>query len=143
MLVVPVEVPGWNISVIKKLQPYITINEQPEFFNSLSSRLKNGGNTLLARVTQVLERSKGYLLGNSSANNFYPGSPQKIFLRYKYSYKNLLQYGITAEKDAGEQFFKGAQKKGFDFYSAHFYVRNIGIIKALALGDFLLNFGQG
>ncbi|HEY8690272.1 MAG TPA: helix-hairpin-helix domain-containing protein [Chitinophagaceae bacterium] len=136
-------VPGWNVSMIRRIRPYIIVNDQPALFTSLAVRLKNGERSVLARVTQVLKRSKGYLLDSSTANNFYPGSPQKLFVRYKYSYKNLLQYGITAEKDAGEQFFKGAQKSGFDFYSAHFFIKNIGIIKSLALGDFQVNLGQG
>ena len=134
-------VPGWNVSMIRKIRPYITVDDQLKLFTSISNRLKNGQNSILARVTQVLERSKGYL--NDTTKSFYPGSPQKLFVRYKYSYKNILQYGITAEKDAGEQFFKGTQKSGFDFYSAHFFVRNAGIIKSLALGDFTVNLGQG
>ncbi len=32
---------------------------------------------------------------------------------------------------------------GFDFYSAHFFARNLGIIKSLAVGDFVVNMGQG
>jgi len=48
-----------------------------------------------------------------------------------------------AEKDAGEQFFKGKQKLGFDFYSAHIFLQNFGNIKSLALGDFTVNLGQG
>jgi hypothetical protein len=54
-----------------------------------------------------------------------------------------LQFGIDGKKDAGEEFFKGSQKQGFDFYSAHFFVRNIGVFKALAVGDFIVNLGQG
>ncbi|MBL0144814.1 MAG: hypothetical protein IPP48_02690 [Chitinophagaceae bacterium] len=50
---------------------------------------------------------------------------------------------MLGEKDAGEQFFKGNQKQGFDFYSTHLFARNIGIVKALALGDFTVNMGQG
>ena len=134
-------VPAWNVSMIRKIRPYITVDDQPKLFTSISNRLKNGQNSILARVTQILERSKGYL--NDTTKSFYPGSPQKLFVRYKYSYKNLLQYGVTTEKDAGEQFFKGTQKSGFDFYSAHFFVRNAGIIKSLALGDFTVNLGQG
>jgi hypothetical protein len=134
-------VPSWNVFILRKVRPYITVDDQPKLFASISERLKNGQNSILARVTQVLEKSKGYL--NDTTKSFYPGSPQKLFIRYKYSYKNLLQYGITAEKDAGEQFFRGAQKSGFDFYSAHFFVRNAGIIKSLALGDFTVNLGQG
>lgn len=136
-------VPSWNVLMIRRILPYITVDDQPELFSSLAARLKNGERALLARVSQVLERSKGYLLDSTTTKNYYQGSTQKFFVRYKYSYKNLLQYGITAEKDAGEQFFKGAQKQGFDFYSAHFFVRNIGIIKSIAIGDFLVNLGQG
>ncbi|MDB5222019.1 MAG: helix-hairpin-helix protein [Chitinophagaceae bacterium] len=136
-------IPAWNVSMIRRIRPYVTVNDQPALFASLGKRLKNGEKSVLARVTQVLEKSKGHLLDSSNAKSLYPGSPQKVFIRYKYSYKNLLQYGITAEKDAGEQFFRGTQKSGFDFYSAHFFVRNIGVIKSLALGDFNVNFGQG
>ena len=134
-------VPGWNVGLIRKIRPYITVGEQPSLLGSLGTRLRNGQHTVLARVTQVLEKSRGFLYDTLSS--FYPGSPQKILFRYKYAFKNLLQYGITAEKDAGEQFFKGAQRSGFDFYSAHFFMRNVGSIKSLALGDFQVNMGQG
>jgi hypothetical protein len=136
-------IPGWNVTTIRRILPYITIVEKVKVFNSLSERLKNGNHSVLIRGSQVLEKSKGYLLDSSVAKNFYPGSRQKILIRYKYKFKNQLQYGFTAEKDAGEQFFKGAQKNGFDFYSAHFFVRNLGVIKSLAIGDFSVNMGQG
>src|SRR4029078_6715678 len=40
-------------------------------------------------------------------------------------------------------FLRRKQKAGFDFYSAHFFARNISHIKSLALGDFIVNLGQG
>lgn len=135
--------PGWDLLTIRKLRPYITVSSVTEATGSLKSRLKKGEHTLLLRASQVLERSKGYLPDSSTVTNFYPGSPQKIMLRYKYSYRNLLQYGMLAEKDAGEQFFKGKQKTGFDFYSFHLFVRKTGIVQALAIGDFTVNMGQG
>ena len=136
-------VPWWSVRTLQRLRPFVTVNVKIQIFNSLGDRLKDGTNTVLIRATQVLEKAKGYKLNASTATNFYPGSPQKLFVRYKYQYKNLLQYGVSGEKDAGEQFFKGAQKQGFDFYSAHFFIRNMGIIKSLALGDFTVNMGQG
>ena len=136
-------VPGWSIRTIQRLRPYITVSDKVRILNSISNRLYDGTKTLLIRVTQVLEQSKGYKADASTTNNFYPGSPQRLFVRYKYQYKNLLQYGVAGEKDAGEQFFKGTQKQGFDFYSAHLFARNIGIIKSFALGDFTVNLGQG
>ena len=136
-------IPTWDLALINRLRPYITVAQKTQVFNSISKRIKNGESSFLIRGTQVLEKSKGYLLASSEVKNYYPGSTQKILMRYKYRFKNLLQFGLTAEKDAGEQFFKGAQKYGFDFYSAHFFIRNMGIIKSLALGDFSVNLGQG
>lgn len=136
-------IPGWDIGTIKKIRPYISVSDKISRAVSLKTRIKNGEHVTLLRLSQVPERSKGYLIDSSTATNFYPGSPQKLLLRYRYNYKNLLQYGIVAEKDAGEQFFKGKQKQGFDFYSAHIFVRKLGVIKALAIGDFTVNLGQG
>ena len=136
-------VPGWNISTIQRLLPYISLSSSMNIAADLSERLNNGDQSLLVRISQTVERSRGFLIDSSTATNFYPGSPQKLLVRYKYVYKNLLQYGVVAEKDAGEEFFKGSQKQGFDFYSAHLFIRNLGVIKSLALGDFTVNFGQG
>ena len=136
-------VPGWDISTIEKLRPYFIVSTNADIIESFGERMRGGTNSVVARVTQVIERSKGFVVDPATTTNYYPGSPQRYFLRYKYQYKNLLQYGVVAEKDAGEQFFKGSQKQGFDFYSAHLFARNIGIIKALALGDFTVNMGQG
>lgn len=136
-------IPGWDLATIQKIRPYITVSDRLRMADDMTRRLSDGDHSLLLRATQTLEKSKGYLLDSSNATNFYPGSPQRVFVRYKYTYKNLLQYGVVGEKDAGEEFFKGSQKQGFDFYSAHFFVRNVGIVKALALGDFAVNMGQG
>ena len=136
-------IPAWDVQTIQKIRPYISVSLQVELLETLNHRLRKGEHSILIRGSQVLERSKGYLLDSSSATNFYPGSPQKLLFRYKYAYKNLLQYGIVAEKDAGEQFFNGKQKSGFDFYSFHLFVRKIGIMHSLAIGDFAVNLGQG
>lgn len=136
-------VPGWDVTLIKILRPYITVSNRLKFAVNLKSRFNDGENTILIRSTNVLEKSQGYLNNGSATTNFYQGSRQKLLARYKYIYKNLLQYGVTAEKDAGEEFFKGRQRSGFDFYSAHLFVRNLGVIKSLAIGDFTVNLGQG
>lgn len=134
-------VPTWDISTIKKLLPFITIATPVSFSQSISDRLKGGTNSVLIRYSQIMERSAGF--DKSTPGIKYLGSPQKLFIRYRYTYRNLLQYGLVGDKDAGEQFFKGAQKQGFDFYSFHFFARKIGIIQSLALGDFTVNMGQG
>ena len=136
-------VPGWDIRMIQRLRPYVTIAYSQSLTTSFRERMNGGINEILIRASQVLEKSKGYKTDAGSGNNFYRGSPQKLFVRYKYQFKNLLQFGVVGERDAGEEFFKGSQKQGFDFYSAHLFARNIGIIKSLAVGDFSVNLGQG
>jgi hypothetical protein len=134
-------VPSWDVQTIRKLLPFITLAEPVKISEVLKTRFRNGENAFLIRLSQVLERSKGF--DDATTGTKYLGSPQKFFFRYRYQYKNLLQYGLVGDKDAGEQFFKGAQNKGFDFYSFHLFARKIGIIQSLALGDFTVNMGQG
>lgn len=134
-------VPAWDVITIKKLLPFVTISVPVSVTQNIAARLQGGDNSLLLRYSQTLERSVGF--DKSTTGTKYLGSPQKLFFRYRYSYKNLLQYGLVGDKDAGEQFFRGAQKQGFDFYSFHFFAKKIGIIQSLALGDFTVNMGQG
>lgn len=134
-------VPTWDISTLRKLLPFITIASPISLKDDFANRFNDGDHSLLLRFTQVLEEAKGF--DKSTTGTKYLGSPQRLFFRYRYTYKNLLQYGLVGDKDAGEQFFKGAQNRGFDFYSFHLFARNMGNIKALALGDFTVNMGQG
>ena len=137
-------VPGWDVGTIRKLRPFITVSTEAAITANILKRLRGGDKTLLVRATRVLEDARGYIADSAGATgNYYAGSPEKLLIRYRYKYKNLLQYGFLGEKDPGEELFKGTQKQGFDFYSAHFFLRNSGIIKALALGDFSVNMGQG
>jgi len=137
-------VPGWDLYLIQRMLPFVTAADPVSLSQDLGKRFTAGEHSILMRATYVLEKSEGFKRKDDpTATSFYPGSRERALFRYKYVYKNLLQFGITGEKDAGEQWFKGAQKNGFDFYSAHLFARNIGIIKAVALGDYTVNLGQG
>lgn len=136
-------VPEWDIYTIEKIRLFVTVSLQNNLIATLRHRLKGGEKKVLFRASQFIEKSKGYNHDTAVIKDGYQGSPQKILFRYKYQFKNLLQYGLVAEKDPGEQFFKDRQKLGFDFYSGHLFIRKSGIIKALALGDFTVNLAQG
>jgi hypothetical protein len=131
-------VPGLDIQTIRKLLPFIKVEIPLSIHDEKQARLRDGDHSILIRVSQAPGGS-----GIVSPSQKYLGSPQHIFFRHKYVYKNLLQFGLTADKDAGEQFLDGKQSAGFDFYSFHFFARNIGIIHSLAVGDFTVNMGQG
>ena len=135
-------IPGWNMQTIQNLLPYIYISNNNGLNIKDWRNVLHGSNSLMSRYSQVLQVAKGFNK-NDTTSPHYLGSAAKIFFRYKYNYKNIIQYGITASKDAGEQFFKASQKNGFDFYSLHVYARNVGFFKVLALGDYAINMGQG
>ncbi len=134
-------VPTWDVLTIKKILLFISVNNSATLTGEFGKRFRNGDHTLLIRSSRVIEAAEGYK--PAATGTAYSGGRNKLFTRYRYNYKNLLQYGIAADKDAGEQFFKGKQRYGFDFYSFHLFARKIGHIQSLAIGDFTVNLGQG
>ncbi len=133
-------IPTWNINTIQKLLPFITVVRNTSLANS--ERWNNGSHAILIRSSRILEKSLGYTSQSDSSTRFM-GTADRLMIRYSYNYRNLLQWGISGDKDAGERLFKGSQKAGFDFYSFHFFLSRLGIIKSLAIGDFTVNMGQG
>jgi len=130
-------VPYWDVATIKRILPFITI--QQTSLIPFKQQLMAGDALLLARYSRILQKQRGYDVDRS---NRYTGDPSKVLLRYKYQYKTSLQYGVTMEKDAGEAFFKTSLNP-FDFLSFHLYTRRQGLVKAIALGDYTINLGQG
>lgn len=142
-------VDGFNLETIRLILPFVTVNRNLDSPNvSFREIISDGDNQLFMRYTRILEEQEGFSNISDAAlqdnpNLRYLGSQDKLYTRYKFTYSNNVSAGFTAEKDAGEEFFKGSQKKGFDFYSGHLYLQNFGIVKELALGDFQAQFGQG
>ena len=142
-------VSGFDPETINKLLPYVYVSSTIKTRHfSAKEMFANGNNQLMMRYSQILEEQKGYSEITDSAlsespNSRYLGSPQKLYAKYRFKYYNNVSFGVTAEKDAGEEFFKGSQKNGFDFTSAHLYFKDFGIVKALAIGDYQVQFGQG
>ncbi len=139
-------VPYFDVPTIENILPYITIDKDITNYNaSLKELLTRGDYMLLLRGQQILETQKGYTPVDSSSRSYtrYSGSPQTLYARFRYNFGTRLSYGVTAQKDAGEEFFKGTQPGGFDFYSAHFFIRGNKFLKSLAVGDYELRFGQG
>ena len=127
---------------------------------TLNKLARYGKHQSVDRYEQVLEQQQGYAPIDDSAllakpNSRYLGRPQKLQFRYSYNYRNKIRAGFTLEKDAGEMFYTdkvsdtiqkllGSQyHRGFDFAGFHLYAKDLGIVKAAALGDYQLAFGQG
>lgn len=137
---------SWDIATIKNILPFVEVNPNYDSYKpKLKEQIFGGKHEIFVRYSQVLEMQKGYsqIDTNSTSTTRYPGNPGRFYLRYRYKYRNKISYGFTAEKDPGEAFFKAPQQRGFDFYSGHIFLSDMGPFKALALGDYQANFGQG
>jgi len=133
---------GFSPGFIKSILPFITTGRDiDEISVSWDRMLTEGRQQFLIRTFFVAEEKDGY--AGTYRAPVYAGSPFSLYARYRFTYLNKLSFGVTADKDAGEQFLRGAQKNGFDFYSFHFFLRNTGKFKAIAIGDYTLQYGQG
>jgi hypothetical protein len=161
---------SWDINTIQLVRPFITVRENALSTRaSLKEILKQGGHEFMLRSTMNIEERRGFMdrknfFGKEYAypngselpdfdvpgmrdslranSKVYLGSPYRIYSRYRFRYRQNISVGFTTEKDEGEEFFQGSQQN-FDFVSAHFFLRNVGPVKALAIGDYTAQFGQG
>ncbi len=136
-------IPEWDLSTIRQILPFVRIGQPNLQFGQVLRQSKSAGRHLfIARWSRYLERSKGF--DPSPTGNAFLGDPNRLYLRYRFQVMRRLSVGLTAEKDAGEPFFRPYNKFGFDYYSAHLqYRQNTGWLRNLILGDFEISMGQG
>jgi len=162
---------GLDANAIALIRPFVTVREDPyRSTASFKEILKQGSHEFIVRSTFNVEERKGFMDRKSffgkeyadpdddplpdfsdpqvadslrAGNKVYLGSPFRIYNRYRFRYRQNISFGFVAEKDEGEQFFTARNAKGYDYYSAHLFLRGIGRVKALALGDYQAQFGQG
>jgi hypothetical protein len=123
---------------IERLLPFVDVRPVAEEdpLPSVKNLLAYGKNEVLTRVDIPFYRRRGY-------DTSYLGPSVYHSLRYSFRYKDQVYAGVTAEKDAGEPMFALHNAKGYDYYSFYCYLRNLGKLKTLALGNYRLSFGQG
>ena len=108
---------------------------------------KYGHQELMTRLDIPLYKREGFIMPEEDVlrenpNKVYLGNGLYHNIRYAYRYKGKLFWGLTMEKDAGEP-FGSYGNKAYDAYSFHFLLKDCGILRTLALGDYRLNFGEG
>lgn len=135
---------SFNQETINKLLPFITLSDINPFSGISTGKLiRKGSHDLILRYGQIIQKQQGFLIPDSSSKSRYQGTPQRLFVRYRYTYGQHISASLNMEKDAGEDFFSGAQSRGFDFYSGNIFLKNIGKFRKIAIGDYALQFGQG
>ncbi len=138
----------WDIATIRTILPFVMVDDKLDNIHiSWKEALKQGKFELYLRYQPTLQAKAGYenvpdsILNTS--NKYYLGNSDKYYTRFRYTYKTNISIGVTAEKDAGEQFFRGVQKNGFDFYSGHLFYKGGKYLKSFVLGDYQIQLGQG
>lgn len=142
-------VQGFNLETIRAILPFVKVSANFDAPNLTFKEVRtNGKNELYLRYIATVEELAGSAPISpeeleESPNSRFLGNPDRYYFRYRFKYNNNVSVGVTGEKDTGEEFFTGSNKQGFDFYSAHFYLYEIGKIKHLAVGDYQIQLGQG
>lgn len=143
-------VESFDFETISLFVPFVYIGEivvdkRPITVKNL---LKRGSNNLQIRYDKCFQQKKGYCSYPDSVLQQYPnrrylGEPFYHSLRYSYAFDERIQFGLVAEKDAGEPFWNDYHK-GYDYYSLHLFLKEMNKwLKSLAIGNYKVSFGQG
>ena len=132
---------GFDIETVSLLLPFVTL-KTPSPINDLNlkSIRSKSEQELILRYGQILEKQKGF---RKLPGSRYLGSPSKLLLRYHYRLENMIALSFVAEKDAGETFFSGVNKSGFDFMSGSLALYKMKNFSKIIIGDYSLQFGEG
>ena len=130
-------IPSLDRQTISLLKRVVTIlpEQRKQTFPKLSNIMRYGKSTLLADFKVPLYHRQG--------EESWLGPSSKHWLRYTFHYGQQVSLGLTAAQDAGEPFFKGKNKYGYDFYTGYLLLKNIGRVQALVMGRYRLRFGMG
>ena len=73
----------------------------------------------------------------------YLGYKYRHDVRYSFNFSDRVKAGIVGAQDAGEPFFAGRNRMGYDYYSFYLMIRKMGCLKALAVGRYRIGLGMG
>lgn len=139
-------IPSFDLATVRRIRPFVSLDKDIDDFQvPLKTMVADGKNELYLRWNRIMEPQRGFTERDETTQlPRYEGDPNQYYIRYKHSYSNRFSFGLTAEKDRGEALFKGSNPQGFDYYSAHVYLKDYRQwLKALAIGDYNVSFGQG
>ncbi len=133
-------VEGMTSEVIASLTPFITFDVPSD---SIYHSRKKVFQRLILRVKSTFPQSNGYRSISENKGAVYPGLPISVYSRYHLEIPGKFEFGFITDKDAGEDFFRGSNNAGFDYYSGFVSWKGRGVLRQVTVGDFLLRFGQG
>lgn len=138
-----------DVSIAHLLSRFVTFEIPVEKTKlKLKQIAKYGKHSLMTRVDIPFYLKEGYKAYTRSEleknpNKQYIGYQFYHNFRYNFKYSNHIDLGLTAEVDAGEPFFVGRNKNGYDYYSPYLLITDVNKLKTLALGNYRLSYGYG
>lgn len=121
----------------KLLSFFVTLGtERPKAFPSAGDIMKYGRHELLFTGKVPFYKRQGDEKG-------YLGYPYKHWWRYNFKYGQYVNAGLVGSQDAGEPWFAGRNKWGYDYYSYYLQLKNWGWLKSMVIGRYRLKFGLG
>ena len=127
-------VQGFDARTIQALAPFVCLdNGESLALPPLKKLIGQGKHHIMARYGRALKASKAF------AENKYAGTPDNVYLRYNFDFKNRILIGFAAKQGAGEAF----THQGFDFYSGYLSLKSFGVLKNLTIGNYKADFGFG
>lgn len=133
-------VEGFKEEDFRRLKPCVKVVPTQKRLYFFRNFFKHCRNNLWVRYGRTLEMAAGY---DTSRVSHYAGSPMQLCFRYSFNTQDRLFVKFAGRKEAGGQFFRGGRRQGGGFYSGSVCLKDMGVLKTLALGDFRLNLGQG
>jgi len=133
-------VEGITPEIAAVLNPFISFAVPSDSINQVQRRFDN---SIITRVKTSFPQARGFRSVSAGKAAVYPGPPISMYNRFQVEIPGKLEFGLIADNDAGEQFFSGSNKAGFDYYSGFVLWKGRGIVHQVIAGDFLLRFGQG
>ena len=73
----------------------------------------------------------------------YQGYPYRHWLKYQFTYGDQVKAGLVGSQDAGEPFFAGKNRLGYDYYSVWLQLKQLGRVESLVLGKYRVSMGMG
>ncbi|MFA4047170.1 helix-hairpin-helix domain-containing protein [Prevotella sp. PCHR] len=110
--------------------------QEKKLFPDLGTILSKGRHSVIATAKVPLYSRRGDRDG-------YLGYKYRHDVRYSFNFSDRVKAGIVGAQDAGEPFFAGRNRMGYDYYSFYLMIRKMGCLKALAVGRYRIGLGMG
>lgn len=134
------QVKGFDRELIEMILPYLDFSTSAGYSEFKLKDLRSSRHEISLRYQQNLESRRGF---TPQATDPYLGPAFGSQLRYRGRFRDLISFGACIQNDAGEPIGFNYQTYFFDHASWFIAINDLGRMRKIILGDFLVSYGQG